>query len=194
MYCDGCGRPFSSGTRYCVACGKQLMAGPATTTVPGGAPLPATAGARTAGDGRVRRNINLVAGFWLASGVLRLLALGGLMIFRRLFFLDGRYGMGSGGWPFGSAFGFNPFFAGGLFSAGAFLVVFAAGYLLLGWGLLERQPWARILGIVLGFLVLIRIPFGTALGIYTLWVLLPESSAREYDAMAGAGGQVSVAR
>jgi hypothetical protein len=50
------------------------------------------------------------------------------------------------------------------------------------------------LGIVLGFLVLIRIPFGTALGIYTLWVLLPESSAREYDAMAGAGGQVSVAR
>ena len=60
----------------------------------------------------------------------------------------------------------------------------------------RRQPWARVLGIVVGFLALIRIPFGTALGIYTIWVLLPESSAREYDAMAGVsgGGRVNAAR
>jgi len=83
---------------------------------------------------------------------------------------------------------------GGIFSVGILLALFAGVHLLLAWGLSERQPWARILGIVVGFLALIRFPLGTALGIYTLWVLLPESSGREYDEMAGVHGQVSVAR
>jgi hypothetical protein len=67
------------------------------------------------------------------------------------------------------------------------LVFIAAGLLSLmaGWGLLERQPWARMLAIVLGVLHLINIPFGTALGAYTLWVLLPAQSEQEYAHMAG---------
>ena len=32
-----------------------------------------------------------------------------------------------------------------------------------------------------GGLNLVDIPFGTALGIYTLWVLIPEESEREYN-------------
>ena len=43
-----------------------------------------------------------------------------------------------------------------------------------GWGLLQDEGWARILALVLGFVSLFtNIPFGTALGIYTMWVLLP---------------------
>lgn len=49
-----------------------------------------------------------------------------------------------------------------------------------GWGLLERRPWARMLAIVLGCIFLVDMPFGTALGIYTLWVLLPAKSEEEY--------------
>lgn len=41
-----------------------------------------------------------------------------------------------------------------------------------GWGLLSFQPWARILTIVLSCIELLHIPFGTALGVYGLWVLL----------------------
>jgi hypothetical protein len=41
-----------------------------------------------------------------------------------------------------------------------------------GIGLLQFKPWARILGIILSVLHLIHIPFGTAVGIYGLWVLL----------------------
>lgn len=37
-----------------------------------------------------------------------------------------------------------------------------------------------MLTIVLAFLALFNIPFGTALGIYTLWVLLPAESDEEY--------------
>jgi len=187
MYCDGCGRPFNSGARYCSSCGRQLTTAPAAPT------MPAAAAARVAGGGRVRRNINIVAGFWLANGILRLIEVGGMMIFRRLFF--DRWGwFGSGRWPFGGSFGFSPLLMGGIFSAGILLALFAGVHLLLAWGLSERRPWARILGIVVGFLALTRFPFGTALGIYTLWVLLPESSGREYDEMAGVRAQVSVAR
>ena len=53
--------------------------------------------------------------------------------------------------------------------------------LIAGWGLYERRSWARILAIVLGFLNLLHPPFGTAIGIYTLWVLLPKTSEAEYQ-------------
>ena len=190
MYCDGCGTPFSAGTQYCSSCGKHLMAAPAAQATQGAAMARPV---RPASDGRVRRNLNIVAALWLASGVLRLLEVGGLMIFRRLVFQSGWDWMGPGRWPFGGAFGGNPFLLGGLLSAGAIMVVFGAAYLVLAWGLLERQPWARLLGIVLAFLALLRFPLGTALGIYTLWVLLPENSQREYDALAGVSGPIKTA-
>lgn len=41
-----------------------------------------------------------------------------------------------------------------------------------GIGLLQRKPWARVLVLVLGCLNLISFPLGTALGVYTLWVLI----------------------
>jgi hypothetical protein len=45
-----------------------------------------------------------------------------------------------------------------------------------GIGLLKMKPWARIVAIVVGCFDLLHIPFGTALGVYTLWVLLNEES------------------
>src|SRR2546427_7397278 len=53
-----------------------------------------------------------------------------------------------------------------------------------GWGLLRREGWARIVALIGGFLALFHPPFGTALGIYTLWVLLPSESEREYAEQA----------
>jgi hypothetical protein len=50
-----------------------------------------------------------------------------------------------------------------------------------GWGLLQRESWARVVALVLSFLALFNIPFGTAIGIYTMWVLLPGQSQQEYD-------------
>jgi len=68
------------------------------------------------------------------------------------------------------------------------LGLFGIGHLALAWGLFERQPWARIFGLVLGILALLRIPFGTALGVYTLWVLAPESSSQEYEQLTQSSG------
>lgn len=66
--------------------------------------------------------------------------------------------------------GFTTIFLGGL----------AALQLILGWGLLTRKQWARILGIILGVISLIRFPLGTLLGIYTLWVLLSKDGSAEF--------------
>lgn len=50
--------------------------------------------------------------------------------------------------------------------------------LVLGFGLLNFRPWARILGLVLSALLLLNFPFGTAVALYAFWVLLrPEAEA-----------------
>ncbi len=51
-------------------------------------------------------------------------------------------------------------------------------------GLLNRRPWGRTVAIIVAILALVKFPFGTALGIYTLWVLAPGASGLEYDAIA----------
>ena len=53
-----------------------------------------------------------------------------------------------------------------------FLAVTSIPGLVGGIGLLKRQEWARILVLILGFLNLVIFPFGTALGIYTIWALM----------------------
>ena len=39
-------------------------------------------------------------------------------------------------------------------------------------GLLKRRSWARVLILIVSALYLVRIPLGTALGVYSIWVLL----------------------
>jgi hypothetical protein len=55
-----------------------------------------------------------------------------------------------------------------------------------GWGLLQRESWARPLTLVLGFISLIDFPIGTALGIYTIWVLLSSGADEEYGQLSRA--------
>ncbi|MCP4567052.1 MAG: hypothetical protein GY841_05675 [FCB group bacterium] len=50
-----------------------------------------------------------------------------------------------------------------------------------GFGLMKFKSWARILGIIIGILNLPGFPVGTALGIYTLWVLLNADTIRLFN-------------
>jgi hypothetical protein len=119
---------------------------------------------------RVNGHLRNVAVLWLVYSALRLLP--GL-------FLNS---FSDWGFPFT---GDAPFFVHGILRAvgGVFLVTGVIG-VIAGWGLYEHRSWARILAIVLAFLNLLHPPFGTAIGIYTLWVLLPASSEAEYQRMA----------
>lgn len=65
-----------------------------------------------------------------------------------------------------------------------FFVLLSAPGLIGGIYLLKHRPWARILVLILGFINLIEIPIGTALGIYTIWVLFKDESVQLFSASA----------
>jgi hypothetical protein len=62
-----------------------------------------------------------------------------------------------------------------------FVVVRAGLALAAGWGLMERTQWGRIVAIVAAFLSLLKFPFGTALGIWTLVVFLGYRNKTLYE-------------
>ena len=191
MYCDRCGTQLTAGGQYCTNCGKAIVGSSAATGRgvgqasvstgvhggPGGA-----YGVAAGTDGRVRRNLRTLATLWMINGILRLAWSGSMIIFGCVFFPFLRGWRGPGTWPLGG-WGLDGFLSRGVFSVGVVLAMFGVLHLVLAYGLFERESWARMLGLVIGFLALLRFPLGTALGIYTLWVLLPEESGAEYDCL-----------
>ncbi len=56
------------------------------------------------------------------------------------------------------------------------LIVLSVPGIIGGIGLLRNRGWGRIVAMVVGILGLIDVPFGTALGVYTLWVLMHDDA------------------
>ena len=61
-----------------------------------------------------------------------------------------------------------------------------AGMIVGGLGLLRYKEWARILTLVASFLSLPHVPFGTALGIYSMIVLFNPETVRLFQGGAAA--------
>ncbi len=61
-----------------------------------------------------------------------------------------------------------------------FMSVIAFPSILAGAGLLQRREWGRILALVVGILSLLDIPFGTALGVYTIWALMDDTIKKAF--------------
>ena len=61
-------------------------------------------------------------------------------------------------------------------AVGGFIVILSIPEIIAGIWLLKRRPWARILAIIIACLDVIEIPIGTAIGIYSHWVLLNEEA------------------
>jgi hypothetical protein len=57
-----------------------------------------------------------------------------------------------------------------------FMTLVSVPGIIAGIGLLKFQYWARILALIVGCLELLNFPLGTALGVYTLWVLLNDEA------------------
>ena len=165
MFCSGCGQQIPPSYAACPNCGRPVVQ-------PG-----AAIGMQSF---RVHRHLQTLAILWLAYAFFAV-----LMWFAAIPFLGvfahswGHHGPGPPWLPMPLHW-LLPF-------ATIILYVRAALGALAGVGLLRRDRWARPLAIVVAVLSLLRFPFGTALGIYTLWVLLPAPSAQEYDRLAAPG-------
>jgi len=163
MFCDACGTAVQPGQAFCAKCGKQII-GPIAATQP----LP----------GRVQAHAHLLGIFWFALSAFN--AIAGLVLLL----------LGTTLFPHLREMNKMPpdapiSFLTALFSTlGIVILAKCACGFVAGWGLINRTPWARIVALVLAFVSLFTdIPFGTALGVYTMWVLLPTQSQQEYDAL-----------
>jgi hypothetical protein len=157
MYCDKCGVPVQPDQAFCSRCGRRL--GSSVVSMP-------------QGRSRVAEHVNLVAILWLAFSGFN--ALAGILILMAYHLFIGHSNV---------PIFLRPMLAGiGWFVLMKSAVGFAAGI-----GLLQREVWARTLTLILAFIAsFTSIPIGTALGVYTMWVLLPRESEQEYEAMGAA--------
>ena len=161
MFCDGCGGAVQPGQAFCPGCGKQII-GPVSVT--------------QARPGRVQEHVHLLGILWLAMSAFN--AVGGLILlvlantlFAHLHEMGAPPEVPTG------------FLQSLLTTIGIIILAKAVCGFFAGWGLMHREPWARVAAIVLAFISLFNIPFGTAIGVYTMWVLLPGQSQHEYDAL-----------
>ena len=162
MFCDGCGTAVQPGQGFCSRCGKQIV-GPIAVMQ---------------SWHRVQNHLHLLAIFWFAISAFN--AIIGVVLY-----IIANTLLAPGG-PANA-----PEFLRPLLSVVAIIVLGGAALgFCSGWGLMHREPWARTLTLVLAFLVLfINIPVGTAVGVYTMWVLLPGESEREYGALVNVEAQ-----
>ncbi len=159
MFCNRCGTQLQPEFNLCPKCGAPVGAGSAAPPVPG----------------RLQRHLRILGILWIAAGVLWIIPSLVLMGFSHAPHM-----------MVGDEMLRHAFMPPMLFSVGVVFLAIAIGGILVGWGLMNHERWARMTAIVVGILAIFHPPLGTALGIYTLWVLLPAGAASEYDRMSQA--------
>ena len=65
------------------------------------------------------------------------------------------------------------------------IVVFALPSMIVGISLLTKQSWAMIFALIMGCLNLFSFPFGTAIGIYTIWIYSEEHRLEKINQVPG---------
>jgi len=84
--------------------------------------------------------------------------------------------------PQGDSVGFAAGFLAGVFSlTGLFALIWGGIHVWAATLVRRRQPLGRMLGLGLALVNLLILPFGTALGIYALWVLLTNEGRRLFE-------------
>jgi len=174
MTCSSCGAVFAQDAHFCPRCGAPVVLQPQ--------PVPLYASyANVLPWNRVFRHLQVAGILWIVYAFERAASkIVGLMFLHGIF---------SKHWDFG----WSQWAPLGDFSFGMIwpvvvvsLIVGLVLSLITGYALLTRQPWGRVVAIVTSILALFHPIFGTALGIYTLWVLAPAASGDEYAAISAA--------
>ena len=152
MFCNHCGASIQADQRFCGSCGKSVE----PDSVAHVGPSPVTPPVRSA-SGRLSRHLRTIGVPWIALSALHLLRGAASFVGARMAGLVGQgwFDDASWGWPVGH---FIPALL--TFVGVASLLLAAVGFAA-GWGLLERQPWARTLALILAFIALLNPILGT---------------------------------
>src|SRR5688500_17877106 len=84
--------------------------------------------------------------------------------------------------PQGEAVGFAAGFMAAVFAlTGVFALIWGGAHVWAAARLRRHEPVGRMLGLGLALVDLLVLPFGTALGVYALWVLLTNEGRRLFE-------------
>jgi hypothetical protein len=157
MFCNGCGAALQPDFNVCPTCGRAVA----------GLHVPVQ-------PTRLERHLRILGILWVVVGALFLIPAIALMSIGSVaqLVIPGTQEITRLIGPLA------------MFVLGSTFMVLAAGGILVGWGLRKHESWARTVAVVLGILSLFHPPIGTALGIYTLWVLLSDQGGAEYARLA----------
>jgi hypothetical protein len=163
MYCSGCGDALAPGQAFCAQCGR-----PSAAVIP---PIPGLQFQLQSYAGKIR----VLAIFWfIYAGVALLTGFAGLAFAHAI--LSGAFGE----WMHGPV---PPVFMGHflLQFAWVFLVARVALSVCAGWGLMQHAQWGRMVAIIAAVFCLLKFPFGMAMGIWTLVMLLGYRNGTLYE-------------
>jgi hypothetical protein len=77
------------------------------------------------------------------------------------------------------------------FIIAGFLVILSVPGIIGGIGLLHRREWARILVLIISALHLLNFPIGTAIGAYSIWVLVQRETVLLFNPILPAPSTLS---
>jgi len=161
MYCYQCGAELSEDAKFCSGCGR---------TVDAAQPVVAGKNPRD-----MATHVQILA--WLFIGSAVLYGMLGLALLIAPAILQNLPITPPPDVPF-DVIQFVSSIAGLI---GTAILLVAAGSAAAGIGLMQYQSWGRVLALIMSAVMLIKIPFGTALGIYAFWVLLSQRGREYYD-------------
>jgi len=72
------------------------------------------------------------------------------------------------------------------------LVIDSAAGIIGAVGVLKKREWARVLLLVVSFFSLVRVPLGTLLGAYGIWVLMNDGTIKLFNPAVQAPGSPAV--
>jgi hypothetical protein len=167
MFCSSCGNALAQGLAFCPNCGR-----PVAPVVP---PVPGLQFQLESYAGKIKA-LSIV--WFIYAGYSVLAGLKGMAIMHAIF-SNHTGNWGNNPWTNGSA---PNWFLPAIFQVlWVSTVIWTSLALVAGYGLYQRAHWGRILAIVVSFLSLIKFPVGTALGIWTLVVLMGFQNSTLYE-------------
>ena len=173
MFCQSCGNAVDEAARFCKSCGNVV-------------PAPATTPQMVAPDPLqvLSNHVRVMGILWLVYSIFHIVMAVWTLAFSHYFLPAMQEAFARANTPFP----FPIFRFMHMFYALTAVYGVATGILgiFAGVALLQRKRGARVLAIVAAFICVISIPFGTAIGVYTLVILLPGHAARGYEQKAAA--------
>lgn len=171
MFCQYCGNQMPDGARFCGACGR-----PSAVSAVVVASVDPAQGLKT--------HLKILGILWAVYGAFRIVMAAWTLVVSHYMlpmfaqFIpreDGR-----------SLFPFIHLMSGLYVVLAVYAVLTGILGICAAWAILRHEPWGRTLALVAGFVSLISIPFGTAIGVYTIIILLPPSAVQTYDQITAA--------